>query len=57
MTSIGVTAFAKRLFGLIMRRLPLGSRLKRELLDVALLQLEEAAYTRLRDQDFSRKAS
>ena len=52
MTSIGVTAFAKRLFGLIMRRLPLGSRLKRELLDVALLQLEEAAYTRLRDQGF-----
>lgn len=55
MTSAGISTFAKRLFGAIMRRIPAGSRIKRELLEVALLQLEEAAYMRLRDQGFSPK--
>jgi FkbM family methyltransferase len=52
MKSASNSAFVKRLFGTIMRRIPVGSRLKRELLDVALLQTEEIAYARLRDQGF-----
>jgi FkbM family methyltransferase len=50
MTLAGI---AKRLFGSIMRRIPVGSRIKRELLEVALLELQEVAYARLRDQGFS----
>jgi FkbM family methyltransferase len=46
------SAFIKRLFGTIMRRIPVGSHLKRELLEVTLLQTEEVAYARLRDQGF-----
>jgi FkbM family methyltransferase len=52
MTSASNSAFVKRLFGAIMRRIPVGSRLKRELLDVTLKQTEEVAYARLRDQGF-----
>jgi len=51
--SFGISNLAKRLFGAIMHRLPVGSRMKRDFLDVALFQLEEVAYTRLRDQGFS----
>ncbi len=41
-------AIAKRLA----RRVPLGPRVKREVLNAALAGLEEVAYTRLRDQGF-----
>jgi FkbM family methyltransferase len=36
-----------------MRRIPVGSRIKRELLEVALLELQEVAYARLRDRGLS----
>jgi FkbM family methyltransferase len=48
-----ISTFAKSLFARVLHLIPIGSRIKRELIEVALLQLEEVAYTRLRDQGFS----
>jgi FkbM family methyltransferase len=50
---MSLAGISKRLFGSIMRRIPVGSRIKRELLEVALFELQEVAYARLRDQGFS----